>query len=557
MAIKVKAKIINCLEKVFENKEPICYSECEKLSGFKNETISFQVAYSAAYDNSSGLVDNFARIAVHSPIKDCVRVRLVEQVPVGLATFQDADADYLRVESGLFPDRLVDLADGANGHLRVNLGRWNALWIDVQCENAGKHPIEIVFKALDETVVASVCTDVEILNALLPEQKLIRTNWFHADCLANYYNVSVFSERHWEIVENFVKLMVERGWNMLLTPNFTPPLDTAKGGERLTVQLVDVTVCNEKYCFGYEKFDRWVAMCDRCGVQYFEISHLFSQWGAFAAPKIMATIDGEYKQLFGWETKADGEEYSKFIGEYLTSFVAHIQKLGIEKRCYFHISDEPFLEHLESYTAAKNLAAKYLDGFEIIDALSDFAFYQKGILTKPIPANNHIEPFIKAGVENLWTYYCVGQYKDVSNWFIAMPGQRTRILATQLYKYKIEGFLQWGYNFYNAQYSTKPINPYETTDADGFVPGGDAFQVYPGKDGKPVESMRFMYSAQIAYDLRAFKLLESLTNREFVLSLMEEEISRPITFSDYPRSASYLLMLRNRVNTAIMKHLAK
>ena len=54
---------------------------------------------------------------------------------------------------------------------------------------------------------------------------------------------------------------------MILTPVFTPPLDTAVGGERRTVQLVDVKVEKEGYSFGFEKFERWVSICKKCGYQ--------------------------------------------------------------------------------------------------------------------------------------------------------------------------------------------------------------------------------------------------------------------------------------------------
>jgi hypothetical protein len=39
---------------------------------------------------------------------------------------------------------------------------------------------------------------------------------------------------------------------MILTPLFTPPLNTAVGGEKLTVQLVDVEKSNDKYSFGFD-----------------------------------------------------------------------------------------------------------------------------------------------------------------------------------------------------------------------------------------------------------------------------------------------------------------
>lgn len=54
--------------------------------------------------------------------------------------------------------------------------------------------------------------------------KVPHTEWFHSDCLANYYGEEVFSEEYWRIVENFVKTAVKHRYNMLLTPIFTPPL---------------------------------------------------------------------------------------------------------------------------------------------------------------------------------------------------------------------------------------------------------------------------------------------------------------------------------------------
>ena len=40
---------------------------------------------------------------------------------------------------------------------------------------------------------------------MLPAMKVPHTEWFHSDCLANYYGEEVFSEEYWRIVENFVK----------------------------------------------------------------------------------------------------------------------------------------------------------------------------------------------------------------------------------------------------------------------------------------------------------------------------------------------------------------
>ena len=53
------------------------------------------------------------------------------------------------------------------------------------------------------------------------------------------------------------------------------------------------------------------------------------------------------------------------------------------------------------------------------------------------------------------------------------------------------------------------------------------------------------------------RLLESLAGREFVLALIDEGLEQGITFEDYPRSAEYLLGLRERVNREIAQATAQ
>ena len=71
----------------------------------------------------------------------------------------------------------------------------------------------------------------------------MRTVW------ADYYHAEVFGEEHWKALENQIALAAELGINMLLTPVFTPPLDTAEGTERTTVQLVDISEEDDGYRF--------------------------------------------------------------------------------------------------------------------------------------------------------------------------------------------------------------------------------------------------------------------------------------------------------------------
>ena len=282
----------------------------------------------------------------------------------------------------------------------------------------GNYPIRIIFDDPQGIELGTAEFNLELIGAALPQQTLIRTEWFHADCLSNFYGVDVFSEEHWEIIEKFVKTASDYGINMILTPVFTPPLDTMIGGERPTVQLTDVEKVGDRYEFGFDRLKRWIDMCLKAGIQYFEFSHLFTQWGAKHAPKIMARENGELKRIFGWETDAASAEYSSFLDQFLKALVSFIKQNPLEKQSYFHVSDEPLLEHMEAYKNAADIINRNLKGFPVIDALSDYTYYEKGIVKNPIPSTDHIDKFLEHQVPDLWTYYCCGQYKKVSNRFL-------------------------------------------------------------------------------------------------------------------------------------------
>ncbi len=49
--------------------------------------------------------------------------------------------------------------------------------------------------------------------------------------------------------------------------------------------------------------------------------------------------------------------------------------------------------------------------------MSDYGFFETGAVKNPIPALNHIEPFLENSVPDLWAYYCCGQYKKDANHF--------------------------------------------------------------------------------------------------------------------------------------------
>ena len=528
---------VSSLQRVFLNGRcDLAEHNCDSV--LKGERYSYQIAYKSSEKF-------FAEIVIDSPLSQFITVRSVGNVPSELPVYE-TDCEFCeRNEPGLFPDVLFPIE---NNRVLIKRQNFYALWITVDLPkdtDAGDYEIKIKLKKDGETISENIF-GLHVINAVLPEQKLIYTQWFHSDSIANYYKIPVFCEKFWALVESFIKAAVHTGVNMLLTPVFTPPLDTEIGGERLTVQLVDVKLENGKYSFGFDRFIRWVRLAQKCGIKYFEISHLFSQWGAKYTPKIVAEVNGSQKRIFGWETSADSIEYAEFLSTFIPQLIKVIRSLGIEKSTFFHISDEPNEDQIESYSMAKSTVAPLLEDFPIIDALSDYSFYESGIINNPIPCTNDIESFIEKGFPHPWTYYCCGQGGKLSNRFFGMLLSTTRIIGFQLFKYGIEGFLQWGFNFYNSQYSLRSIDPFAVTDADSAFPSGDSFTVYPGKSGA-IESVRSEVFFQALQDMRALTLLCDRIGKKRTIAAVEADFGI-ITFFDYPRGTEKMLNLRKSVN---------
>lgn len=555
----IKTKIVSSLDNCFLDSKLEDFNELNKLSVLKNERFSFQ--FICLMDAPTDPMRCILTPKVEGKLAKYATIREVKSMPVSLPTIPGVEhTNYLRTTPGLYPDQLQPLVYDGNVYLLKT--QLKSLWIEIDLRNvsdeveSGESTLTLSYSSWGKTHSVSEIT-IDVIDAMLPPQKLILTQWFYCDCLAQYYHCDVWSERHWEFIENFAKTAKNNGINLLLTPTFTPSLDTYVGGERLTTQLVLVTKNGNDYSFNFDLLDRWIEMCNRVGIEYFEIAHFFTQWGAQHAPKIMATVDGEYKRIFGWETDAQSEDYVYFLRSFIKAFLAHMKSRGDDKRCYFHISDEPSKDHIPFYKAAKESIADLLEGYTIMDALSSYEFYKQGIVETPIPCNDHITPFIEGKVPGLWTYYCSSQWNKVSNRFLAMPSYRNRSIGMQMYKYDIVGFLHWGYNFYNTHHSHAPLDPYGDTCGNDWVPAGDTYSVYPADDGTAIESLRIVVFHEALQDIQAMMLAETICGKDALIKAIENAFGKEIVFDACAESSSEMLAVRNAVNEIIKNSVQK
>lgn len=545
--MQFESKFLSSLEKVFFDLPQTPELSCATM--LKNERFSFQLAMWALHEKPQRIA---CSVQVESDLSPYLQVRKVEYVPSQLPAMSwNSDDDYITKTPGLFPDPLVKLP--RDRHFDLANGQARALWFTVAPEGkcSGTYPITVrIFDHLDSLLTEKTFT-LRILDAVLPPLDIHNTCWLHGDCLSAVHGIPIGTPEYEALLEKYLQVYVRFGHNMILTPIFTLPLNTAIGAQRPTDQMVGVTVTAGKYTFDFSRLKRWLDLCRRYGIRSFEMGHLFTQWGAKHAPKVMAAVDGVPQQLFGWDTDAAGREYKAFLDAFLPALTAFLEAEGVLDDCFFHVSDEPNESHLASYAAARRLLLPYIREDRIIDALSSYEFYEKGLVRVPVVTTDHIAPFLENGVEDLWAYYCVSQRREVGNRFMAQPSYRNRILGIQLYKSGVKGFLHWGFNFWFTGRSERTVDPWLDTACGGYYPSGDAFVVYPvDAQGDIPVSLRLHVFYDALQDYRALKLLERLTDRPTVLSLLEDTQG----FDRYPRNNEYLLQLRSKVNAMIQEN---
>ena len=555
----IETKIVSSMEKCFWDQTLSDFAALTSLRIFHNERGSLQLAAldPDETDNLEGSHLNLAHVKIRGDLAPYAAIHTVENIPNMLpcpatpAAMQKIDPTFLRTTPGLYPDVLAKPLRGGDRMPVVNR-QLHTAYLEFEGDlPAGVHPTTIALTDDHYNVLSEQTIDIEVLPVDLPEQTTRVTNWFYADCLADYYNVEAFSDKHFEICGHFIETAVKNGINMILTPIFTVALDTSPDVERTTTQLVRIARNNGVYSFDFALLDRWIDMCDRLGVKYFEMSHLFTQWGAAHAPKIFVTVDGVEQKLFGRHTDASSEEYVTFLRTFLRALTAHLEARGLKDRCYFHISDEPGGETLPQYRKNRETVDPVLKGWKLLDALSHVEFFREGLCEIPVPSTGAVEAFMKEDIKERWTYYCCGPWAGYSNRFVSMSLPRTRSIGMQMYKYGIEGFLHWGYNFYNSRESFDHVNPFLMPNAGYWFATGDAHVVYPGQDGYPLDSLRLRAMKQALDDIRVMKLAEQRCGKEAVVA-EAEKIAGKIDFAHCINDVATMQALRDRMTDLVL-----
>lgn len=197
MAVRLEMKTLSSLEKCFLDSALNQFPAQRNFTIFHNQPLVFQVGL---HRNQEVTYKTFYSVRLEGALAAFSDVRLVTNLPCEYPCIaSNMKGEYLRHTPGLYPDLLRPL--------HYDNGIWllpsqtQALWITARAPEslqAGVYDLTVILaNSKTGEVCAQESVTVRILEQNLPAQKLIHTEWFYTDCLANAYHARAFSERHW------------------------------------------------------------------------------------------------------------------------------------------------------------------------------------------------------------------------------------------------------------------------------------------------------------------------------------------------------------------------
>lgn len=405
-----------------------------------------------------------------------LRVRTVGYVPVN-QPMPDPPKDALRKPPCEFPDPLLETSS-----FELKANETQPVWIDVKIPadaKKGQYKADLKVMARidgrDVSVKIPLKANVYPVNAV--KSRLWITNWYFPS--TKFLQIAPKAGESAEEAQARViaKSMAEHRQNVGLIQTYA-----------LTKYELGP---DGKIKFDFTDFDRRVQIFIDAGViGRIEGGHLGGRVGDWNSQFNVNAQVVENGKLVSEGVDPSSKEAEWFFSQFLPALNQHLKDKGWLDIYMQHLADEPIASNIDSYRAISRLVHEFMPGVKTIDACHTKELV--GALDVWVPQLNyfaesysHYQERQKAG-EEVWIYTCVYPQGEYANRFIELPLIKTRLLHWINFKYNATGYLHWGFNYWN-----QVDDPYKTLiSPEWFLPAGDPWIVYPGKDGL-VDSIRY------------------------------------------------------------------
>ena len=495
--LQVKFWLESSLKRVYPRSEP---GSAEPLSILapRNGTVSFQACLR---NDRPWELKPTCTVTGADDLK--IQVRRVGYVPMLHVT---SDTPPSELEGGnLIPGFVPDPLYPENSAVVAPYENCS-FWITIKVPSdvkPGPRKLDVHFSFHDGTQKADLTANLEVSEFVVrPRRDFPVIHWYRGEALWDWYKTGRYEDpKHWEISRNYLRNMADHGTDVVTVPLLVARRETF---ERPPQLLKVAEPSPGKYEFDFSDVSKFLKLSRECGFEYFEWSHFWIYWGAENPVRVYKFVDGKAVMLWPPDSDGHGPVFHNFLKQFLPKFHEFLVKEGVLDKSFFHISDEPGEgKHLENYGKARaflNENAPWMKG-KVMDALSSIEYGRRHLNDIPIPIISAAQPYVDEKIPH-WVYFCCGPRGAYLQRLLDTPLPKIRMSGFLFYRLKAEGFLHWGYNYWHLMEQEKLGDPF-TDQCNGSWPGippGDPFEVYPGADGKPLDSIRWEVWAEALQD---------------------------------------------------------
>lgn len=373
--------------------------------------------------------------------------------------------------------------------------------------------------------------EIEITKMVVkPRENFHVTHWVRGEATWNYYKTEMFDERWWQLYKAQLIDLLDHGTDVV----YVPVLFFLKPIFKRPCQLLIVDEPSPgKYNFDWTLVERFISMCKEIGYKKFEWTTMWVYWGVKNPTRVYKKVNDKYVLLWEPNISAFSDTYLNFLKQFLPQFHKFLLKHDVLKGSYFHLSDEPSESQIANYRRAKQILNDLAPWMHpLMDALSNIKYGREKLVDIPVPKLDEALDFLDEKIPH-WVYYCQTPQGDYLNRFLDTPLAKIRMAGFLFYHLKAEGFLHWGYNYWNKLETEEILDPFCHADA-GYYPGipfGDPFVVYPGPDG-PISSIRWEVFAEALQD---FAILQTAG-----IDKDDKRFAELKTYADFPKSETWI-----------------
>lgn len=370
----------------------------------------------------------------------------------------------------------------------------------------------------NEELLGELKYSVTVHDITLPEvgdRSFYLDLWQHNSNIARKAEVELWSDRHFEIIEQYVKTLAHLGQRAITAVVSEIPwcgqrcfLDKETPANMFEYSMVSVTRDKSgAFVYDYSVLDRYIELCRSYGIdREIEVFGLLNCWKSVSDGYYNFTnycdilriryldTDGTYKYMI---KAKDIEDYIKAIyNHFIEKDLIDIVRVA---------ADEPW--EPEEFNISFDRLCKIAPRFKYKVAIGKYEFYDKfkDRISDFAPSvccfvneKNDFTAAVESNVDHrfLW-YVCCSP--DAPNTYIRSGLLETRYIAVLTHYFGISGLLRWNYTVW-------PEKPREQIRYSMY-PAGDTNFVYPAGDMSPLLTLRYKALERAIEDYELLQML--------------------------------------------------